>query len=386
MELLEKLPIIDTAAPRVGLTMNDIINNIYEKYAKPIKITLLYPVLPKKINEISVIFNSNLSIDMYDSYKFIKFKVLDLIVICIIFKRSKISKKNKKTIYEYHIKCIGTNNTIDINDRSFAFGIRSNTHIIESRGINKSSLPGLEQGTTVTKTSNTLMGYFQPEGFTRIDAAEITCKNGEQFYLSWFRVLTKPTNTDDLSWYNSFGLKRISPYVSNKKRISDTIDRIKNITAKELEEYYENVIDLFSHKKYESIQSSDNIPQGYFLYANLTHLMYVSSFYYKKHPRDIFNHGLKIVKQESPSTTFSEILKKATCEERATLFNTFPYAGNIFAGFYDAELKKEALFPHLKDILVMSKYMIWNNRIYTFKKSSKKQSITRKKTNKLKMA
>ena len=96
MELLEKLPIIDTAAPRIGFTMRETIDKIYEEYAKPIKISLFTPTLPKKIDDISVSLSDNIGIDQYDSYKFVKFKVLDLIVICIILKKEKISKKYRK--------------------------------------------------------------------------------------------------------------------------------------------------------------------------------------------------------------------------------------------------------------------------------------------------
>jgi hypothetical protein len=56
-----------------------------------------------------------------------------------------------------------------------------------------------------------------------------------------------------------------------------------------------------------------------------------------------------------------------------------------FAGFQDTELKKEAVFPHLKYIVAMSNYMIWNNRKYTFKNSSKNRVMTRKKKKKFKL-
>lgn len=48
MELLEKLPIIDIAAPRIGFTMIETIDKIYNEYAQPIRIGLFHPVLPKK--------------------------------------------------------------------------------------------------------------------------------------------------------------------------------------------------------------------------------------------------------------------------------------------------------------------------------------------------
>jgi hypothetical protein len=352
--------------------MHETINTIYEKFAKAIKIRYFYPSLPKQIDGMSVGLDYELDIGE-DPYRFVKFKVNDLIVICIIIKSSKSSKKYKKTIDEYHIKCVGTNNTVDIFDHSFAFGIRSTSAVIQSRGIDKSSLPGLEQGTIVTKTSNALMEYFKPEAFTRIDAAEISCKNGTKFYLSWFRLLTKPTNTDDLSWYNSFGLKRLFPYVSNKKRLTDTIDRIKNITAKELETYCEKVHDLFSTKKYESVQMHTHIPNGYFIYYTNS-LLYSSILRGWNHPRDNYKKSIAIIKKESPSTTFSEILQKASCEERATLFSIVPYHPTILGGFYDTELKKEAVFPQLSDIVTMVEYMVWNNRTYAFTRKKKRNS------------
>jgi len=236
MEQIKTLPIIDTAEPMVGCTMHDTIDIIYEKYAKLINIKKFLPVLPTTVEGIPIglSYHFGVAIDMNDSYKFVKFKVYDLIIICIIMKKEIISKKTNRKNIKYHIRCIGTNNTVNIFDDPFGFVIRSRSNQIDSRGISKSNLPGLEQGSVVTKTSNALMEYFQPDSFTRIDAAEITCKNGTTFYLSWLRLLTKPTNTDDLSWYNSFGLKRVSPYVSNKQKLADTIDRIKHITAKEL--------------------------------------------------------------------------------------------------------------------------------------------------------
>jgi hypothetical protein len=387
MELLEKLPIIDTAAPRIGFTMRDTIDKIYEEYAKSIKISLFYPTLPKKMDGIPIKIDNIFDIEQYTTYKFIKFKVLGLIIVCIIKKREK-TNKIKKEIKSYVIYCVGTNNTVDIYDNPFNFNIFSKSNVIYNGHIHKSNLPGLERGKTVTMICNTLIEYFNPESFSRIDAAEITCKNGNKFYLSWLRLLTKPTNTEHLSWYNSFGLKRISPHVSNKKRLVDIINRIKNITAKELEEYYEKVIDLFSTKKYESVLLGEYIPNGYFIYAFRQEyaLEYVPSISpFNKHPKDIYKQTLKIIQQESPSTPFTEILQKASCEERAAIFNTFPYSEKIFAGFYDSELKKDAVFPYLKDIIAMSNYMVWNNRKYTFKNSSKKGLMTRKKKKKMKM-
>jgi len=393
MELLEKLPIVDTAAPRIGFTMIETIDKIYDEYAKPIRIGLFQPVLPKKVEGILISNPSNIGLDIYDSYKFVKFKVKDLILICIILKREKTSK-TKKPSRDYRVHCTGTNNTVDIYDNPFHFNIFPKSNIIYNGHIHKSNLPGLEQGSTVTTICNALISYFQPEAFERIDAAHITCKNGDKFYLSWLRLLTKPTDTRDLSWYNSFGLKRASPYVSNKKRIADIIDRIKNITTKELEEYYEKVNDLFSHKKYKSVQVNEYIPNGYFMYIDDEHLKYFPYLHFTKIPHEMYKKAYEIVKQETSSTTFTEILQKGSCEERAILLGTMPYNAREgyegiysgFAGFHDTELKKEAVFPHLKDIVAMSKYMIWNNRKYTFKNSSRKRSMTRKKKKKLKMA
>ena len=394
MELLEKLPIIDTAAPRIGFTMIETIDKIYDEYAKPIQIGLFNSTLPKKVDGISIEFKYTLGIiGLDDSYKFVKFKVNGLILICMILKLEKTSK-TKRAVREYNIKCMGTNNTIDIYDTPFDFDIRSKSNIIYNKHIHKSNLPGLEQGSTVTTLCNALIGYFQPEAFTRIDAAYITCSNGDKFYLSWLRVLTKPTDTSDLSWYNSFGVKRASPYVSNKKQIADTIDRIKNITAKELEEYYEKVNDLFSTKKYKSVQVNEYIPNGYFMNIVGDSMSYNPILIFNKNPHEMYKKAYEIVKQEIPSATFTEILQKASCEERAILLGTMPYYAREgykgvfsgFAGFHDTELNKEAVFPHLKDIVTMSKYMIWNNRKYTFKNSSKKRSMTKKKKNKLKMA
>jgi len=389
MELLEKLPILDTAAPRIGFTMIETIDKIYEEYAKPIRIGLFYPVLPKKVEGISTGFNYSLGIGMYDSYKFVKFKVNGLILVCVILKREKTSK-TKKPSRDYRVQCMGTNNTVDMYDTPFQFDIRSKSNIIYNGHIHKSTIPGLEKGSIVTTICNALIGYFQPEAFERIDAAHITCTNGDKFYLSWLRLLTKPTDTDNLSWYNSFGLKRASPYVSNKKRITDTIDRIKNITVKELEEYYEKVNNVFSTKKYKSVQVHEYIPNGYFMYIDGDDIYYHPYLNFNTNPHELYKKAYEIVKQEMPSATFTEILQKASCEERAILLGTMPYSAQQgydfiysgFAGFYDTELKKEAVFPHLKDIVAMSKYMIWNNRKYTFKKVSKTQTMTRKKKKK----
>jgi len=392
MELLEKLPIIDTAAPRIGFTMIETIDKIYNEYAQPIRIGLFHPVLPKKIDGISTGLSYSLGIGMYDSYKFVKFKVNGLILVCMILKREKTSK-TKKPSREYRVQCVGTNNTVDIYDTPFQFDIRSKSNIIYNGHIHKSSLAGLEQGATVTTICNALISYFQPEAFERIDAAHITCTNGDKFYLSWLRLLTKPTDTGDLSWYNSFGLKRASPYVSNKKRIADIIDRIKNITTKELEEYYEKVNDLFSTKKYKSVQLNEYIPNGYFIYIDDDNINYSPYLNFSRDPREMYKKAYQIVKQETASTTFTEILQKGSCEERAILLGTMPYSAQQgydfifsgFAGFHDTELKKEAVFPHLKDIVAMSKYMVWNNRKYTFKNSSKKRLMTRKKKKKFKL-
>jgi len=307
--------------------------------------------------------------------------VNDLIVVCLIL---------KKAPSDYRIKCIGTNNTIDLLDRSFAFEIESNSTIFKSRGIDKSVLPGLEQGTVVTKTSNALMEYFQPTAFTRGDGAEITCKNGDKFYLSWFRLLTKPINLDDLSWYDSFGLQRIVPHISNKTKITNTINRIKQITAKELATYYEQVNDLFSHEKYKAVHSGAYIPNSYFIYKHYKHYnnknnsskgtLYLDKFALDKSPPfETYKDAQRIVKKEDPSATFSEILQKSSCEERAILFRTFPdlsiYNYGIyypFAGFVDMELKKKAIFPRLKDILTMSNYML-TDRTYRFTRKNKRK-------------
>jgi len=344
------------------------------------------------VDGIPIGFSYEWGLDMYDSYKFVKFKVHDLIIICIIMKKEIISRKTTKKTTKYHIRCLGTNNTVNIFDDPFGFEITSRSNQIDSRGIGKSTLPGLEQGTVVTKTSNALMEYFQPDSFTRIDAAQITCNNGSKFYLSWLRLLTKPTDTADLSWYNSFGLKRVSPYVSNKQKLADTIDRVKHITAKELEDYYEKVNDLFSSEKYKSILVDTYILNGYFLYINHEHmtLSYNPILEYEKHPRTLYKHSLDLIKKESPSTTLTEILQKASCEDRAALLGTIPiyaqsgwhYHYPAFAGFHDTELKKDAIFPHLKDIMTLGKYMIWNNRTYTFK--NKKRSACKSKTQKKK--
>lgn len=381
MEQIKTLPIIDTSEPMLGCNMHDTMDIIYDKYAKSINIKKFLPVLPTTVEGIPIGFEYNLELDMYDSYKFVKCKVLDLVIICIIMKKEKNIKKINRKFIKYHIRCIGTNNTVNIFDDPFGFEITSRSNQIDDRGIGKSTLPGLEQGTIVTKTSNALMEYFQPDSFSRVDAAEITCKNGTKFYLSWFRLLTKPTDTADLSWYNSFGLKRVSPYVSNKQKLADTIDRIKHITVKELEDYYEKVTDLFSTEKYKSVHLGTYIPEGYFIYVDAD-LMYNNYIFGFSHPRDIYKRSLEIVKKVSSSTTFTEILQDASCEDRASLINTLPIRGSVFAGFKDTELKKEAIFPHLKDIMTLGKYMIWNERIYSFK--NKKRSTCKSKTQKKK--
>jgi hypothetical protein len=84
MEQIKTLPIIDTAEPMVGCNMHDTIDIIYSKYAKSIKIWNFYPVLPTQVDGIPIGFSYELGLDMYDSYKFVKFKVHDLIIICII--------------------------------------------------------------------------------------------------------------------------------------------------------------------------------------------------------------------------------------------------------------------------------------------------------------
>jgi hypothetical protein len=392
MEQIKTLPIIDTSEPMVGCNMHDTMDIIYEKYAKSINIKKFLPVLPTKIDKIPIGFNYNIPIDIFDSYKFVKCKVLDLVVICILLKRERHLKKINKKRTDYYIICIGTNNIVNIFDIPFSFDIKSRSNTIYNDHIHKSTLPGLEQGTTVTKICNALIQYFQPDSFTRIDAAQITCKNGDKFYLSWLRLLTKPTDTADLSWYNSFGLKRVSPYVSNKQKLADTIDRIKHITAKELEDYYEKVIDLFSSEKYTSILVDTYIPNGYFLYLGRLDmfLVYDSAIKYSEHPRRIYKHSLDLVKKESSSTTLTEILQKGSCEDRAALLGTMPlyappgwqndFPG--FAGFHDTELKKEAIFPHLKDIMTLGKYITWNTRTYSFK--NKKRSACKSKTQKKK--
>jgi hypothetical protein len=357
MKTLRSLPIIDTNLPMIGTTMHDTIEIIYSKMAQSVKNTFL-PKLPNKIQGISVHF---LRHDLKHKFKLVKFLVNDLIVIC------KIVKEQDESKTRYFIKCIGIDNTIDINDNSFAFQITSDSAIIESLGIEKSTLPGLEKGSTVTQTSNALMKYFQPEAFHRIDLARIDCKNGKRFSLSWFRLLTKPTDTDDLSWYNSFGLKRVSPYVSNKKQIADSIDRIKNITAKELNEYYEKILDVLDRK----------ILNGYFIYQHYpSHYVENSMIYTDKMLRynnsENYKESLQIVKKKSPTTPLSEIMVEATCEERSVLFNTFPIIQGSFAGFYDTESKKETMFPHAKDIITMNKYMIGNTRKYSFTRKKKR--------------
>jgi hypothetical protein len=381
MEQIKTLPIIDTSEPMLGCTMHDTMDIIYEKYAKSINIKKFLPVLPTNVEGIPIGIDYHLQLDIYDSYKFVKCKVYDLVIICIIMKKEKLIKKINRKFIKYHIRCIGTNNTVNIFDDPFGFEITSRSNQIDSRGIGKSTLPGLEQGTIVTKTSNALMEYFQPDSFTRIDAAEITCNNGTKFYLSWLRLLTKPTDTADLSWYNSFGLKRVSPYVSNKQKLADTIDRVKHITANQLEDYYEKVNDLFSSEKYKSVHVGTYISEGYFIYVD-TELVYDNHIFGSPHPRDIYKRSLEIVKKVSSSTTLSEILQDASCEDRASLINTLPIRGSVFAGFKDTELKKDAIFPQLKDIMTLSKYMIWNERIYSFK--HKKRSACKSKTQKKK--
>ena len=173
----------------------------------------------------------------------------------------------------------------------------------------------------------------------------------------------------------------------------DTIDRIKNITAKELEEYYEKVNDLFSTKKYKSVQVNEYIPNGYFIYIDDDNINYSPYLNFSRDPREMYEKAYQIVKQETASTPFTEILQKGSCKERAILLGTMPYSAQQgydfifsgFAGFHDTELKKEAVFPHLKDIVAMSKYVVWNNRKYTFKNSSKKRLMTRKKKKKFKL-
>lgn len=381
MEQIKTLPIIDTAEPMVGCNMHDTIDIIYSKYAKSINIKKFLPVLPTQVDGIPIGLSYNLELDMYDFYKFVKFKVFDLVIICIIMKKEITFKKTNRSVTKYHIRCLGTNNTVNILDVPFGFEITSRSNQIDSRGIGKSTLPGLEQGSVVTKTSNALMEYFQPNSFTRIDAAEITCKNGTTFYLSWLRLLTKPTDTADLSWYNSFGLKRVSPHVSNKQKLADTIDRVKHITAKELEDYYEKVNDLFSTEKYKSVHVGTYIPEGYFIYVD-TDLIYKNYIFGIIHPRETYKKSLEIVKKVSSSTTLSEILQDASCEDRASLINTLPIRGSVFAGFHDTELKKDAIFPQLKDIMTLWKYMIWNTRVYSFK--HKKRSACKSKTQKKK--
>ena len=129
------------------------------------------------------------------------------------------------------------------------------------------------------------------------------------------------------------------------------------------------------------------------MYRECDSINYNPYLNFSKDPQEMYKKAYEIVKQELASATFTDILQKASCEERAILLGTMPYSAQQgydfifsgFAGFYDTELKKEAVFPHLKDIVAMSNYMVWNNRKYTFKNSSKKRSMTRKKKKKLKM-
>ena len=147
MELLEKLPILDTAAPRIGFTMIETIDKIYEEYAKSIRIGLFLPALPKKVDGIPTGFTYNLG--MYDSYKFVKFKVKGLILICIILKREKTSK-TKKPSRDYRVQCVGTNNTVDIYDNPFHFNIFLKSNVIYNGHIHKSNLPGLQEFATLS--------------------------------------------------------------------------------------------------------------------------------------------------------------------------------------------------------------------------------------------
>jgi hypothetical protein len=297
--------------------------------------------------------------------KFIKFQVDTNILICTI------QKFMEESRHEYEIRCCGINNIVDIFDSSFAFEIVSTSNQINSRGIRKSTLPGLESGTVVTKMSNALIEYFQPDSFTRGDAAQIHCKNGDVFPLSWFRLLTKPTNTDDMSWYDSFGLKRVFPHVSNKRKLADTIDRIKHITAKELENYYKKVLDLLSHKKY-SDKSSYYIPNGYFLYYFNKRIWYQPHIYDLNKAHDTYNKSHKIVQKVSPTMSLSELIQTASCEERAVLFETFPYYGR-FVGFIDTDLNIKGVFPKLRDFTIILDLLNEQiDRIYSFKRSRSK--------------
>jgi len=361
MEHIKSLPIINTSEPMVGSNMHKTIEMIYETYAKSIPISHFLPTLPKKIEGMlmaPIYFTEKV-------LKFIKFQVDTIILICTI------QKFIEESTYKYYIKCCGINNIVDIFDFSLAFEIVSTSNQINSRGIRKSTLPGLESGTVVTNMNNALIKYFQPESFSRSDAAQIHCKNGEAFPLSWFRLLTKPTNTDDMSWYDSFGLKRVFPYVSNKQKLADTIDRIKHITVKELENYYKKVLDLFSHKKY-SDNTSYYIPNGYFLYYYNKSIRYEPHIYDLTKAHDTYNKSYKIVQKVSPTMTLSELIQTASCEERAVLFDSFPYYGK-FVGFIDTDLTIKGVFPKLRDfarILDLLNEQI--DRIYSFKRSKSK--------------
>ena len=125
MEQIKTLSIIDTSEPMVGCNMHDTMDIIYDKYAKSIKIYNFLPSLPTKIDKIVIGFNYNISIDMYDSYKFVKFKVHDLVIICILLKRERHLKKINKKRTDYYIICIGTDNTVNIFDIPFSFDIKS---------------------------------------------------------------------------------------------------------------------------------------------------------------------------------------------------------------------------------------------------------------------
>ena len=84
-----------------------------------------------------------------------------------------------------------------------------------------------------------------------------------------------------------------------------------------------------------------------------------------------YKESLQIVKKKSPSTSLSEIMVEATCEERSVLFDTFPIIQKSFAGFYDTDSKKETMFPHAKDIITMNKYMSGITRKYSFTRKRK---------------
>ena len=89
MEQIKTLPIIDISEPMLGCTMHDTMDIIYEKYAKSINIKKFLPILPTNVEGIPIGIDHHLQLDIYDSYKFVKCKVYDLVIICIIMKKEK---------------------------------------------------------------------------------------------------------------------------------------------------------------------------------------------------------------------------------------------------------------------------------------------------------